>query len=736
MSAGEGTETVGDETPTLPGGHGEPDPSSDAAPDATPIGAGPDDAAPDTINATAEVDVAMARKQMSDLLNVARITRVFFVDDANSQTDSAIISVVAALEAGTVAVENLAVVVPLTAYLTEDGDLVDNRRAAELLGRDDLDPDIASAAVEAYVDTQSQGQQLPDQTAISIVRDLLPDGFEYREETLRTWPELVAELVGLENADTAKARDGSTGHGATLVLIDRDFSKESGRSDQGEQMVAELVKKAKGRSDVLVALVTHQIPPSDEGPRQAEITDAGGLGDDEFVVISKLRLNDDCVGFVRRVRDIVAWTTVQQLTAIVLSAASGGYESAAAQLRAVPLSELRRVLVYETKGDGVWEADQILRLLHAISDADLQRRLRADETAWHLTERLRRVSPEVAEPPTSFRDSAVRRLQRNEIYLSADVLSLGVGIDTGDIFRVVKLNQAPSDWTIASVSERYFIVLEQNCNTVVRASGRREPEINELAVGEVTLVEEHDGGGAGDGVSRFLLPMFCPDSGTDAVVRLNKRRGVVWSALDATVWGPHATSELPLDPDATPDVRLDDPWALRHAYAIKFARKIGNKVGEMLKDTALKPAARTVFLRGLLLMSWDAVPVDLTSSHLRFGVQRIARLREPYATLLRAKSGAYQARQALDAPLMSAAPAAVDDSGSEAERAMGCVIGSGEVDQVENTTTGAEQGGNLRTAGRTGAASSSSRSDEETEDEPADAQHGAGDGRDESANPS
>jgi hypothetical protein len=655
---------VGDDTP-------EPEP-----PDPMTTTAGSD--------ADVEADTTQARSELDALLAAAGIGKVVFVDDANAQTNDTIDDVIAALEAETIAVDSLAVIPVLDAFFTEDGDRVDNPRAAELLRRGDFDEEVASAALEALAETRSHDHRVPDQTAISIVRDLLPTGVEYAERTLATWPDVVASLPSRDDGqpdpphsapdepgpagppsgatgtgDTPAASpdsggdaqgDGSDRGASVLVLIDRDFSNEGGRKNEGEAMVADLVQAAKGGSKVFVALVTHQFSPGDEEPRQTSIAGDFSLQDDRFVVISKLRLTDDRLGFVRRIGDIIAWTTVQQLTTIVISAVTAAYEEAGKTLRAVRLSELRRVLVHETKGDGVWETDQLLRMLHAILDTELLRRLRADDAAWTLTDRLRRVSPDVPEPSTDFLESDIRRLQRNEIYLPADVLNLGMGVDTGDIFRVVKLDQTVEAWRVAS-SERYFIVLEQNCNMVIREKGNREPEMASLTVGEVTLASidrERD-----VGVSQFLLPMFCPGSGKDAIVALGRRKTIPWEALDATVWGPGALSETRLDKAEMPGTRLDDPWTLRHGLAVKRAVKAKARADQLLRNLDLPPDARTVFLRGLLGISWDVIPIELSDTRLRFGVQRIARLREPYATLLRAKSGSYQARQALEAPLMA-----------------------------------------------------------------------------------
>lgn len=628
-----------------------------------PPGASTSDAAqvtPATASTAAEEAAATdppfaeARARCAEILALAGIDRVVFVDDANADQGRTIADVVAGLEAETLWVEDLAQVPELRGVLTEDDDLVDQRRAADLLGSETLDHDVAQAAIQVLADRQSAHSDTPDQTAISIVRDLLPTSVAYQPETLATWPDaLTALLAGTREIGAPPPVDGGNQR-AALVLFDRDFTNEAGgRADDGEVLVADLIRRTLDRHGVYVALVTHQVQPEDEDQRRVEIAARQDVADEAFVLISKGWLTSDQLAFLNRLQQIIGWTAARKLTALVVSVITNHYEASKEQLAALSPKELCRVLVHETKGDGIWEPDQVQRLLRAHLDGQLMAALRSNDDAWELADILRRASPTEYGSPPAFRDSEVRTLQRNEYYTSAEVLNLGFGISTGDIFRVVTIDDAAGPWEEARRSHKYFILVEQDCNVALRDGGVRVPE-GPLTVAMIEFPAAKADDDRAPSISEFVLPLFCPATGQDAVVKLGRRKSIPWEAVDPTAWGIEGCAITPIDHSGGPQGRLDARWTDRFNIAVQRAQAIGAKLNELLGDATVSPEARATLVRGILGVS-DLVRVDLTTSHLRCGIQRIARLREPHATELRVRSGAYQARLAFEAPLLAPA---------------------------------------------------------------------------------
>jgi hypothetical protein len=139
----------------------------------------------------------------------------------------------------------------------------------------------------------------------------------------------------------------------------------------------------------------------------------------------------------------------------------------------------------------------------------------------------------------------------------AHINRLHLPIEIGDVFAKTDGNAA-----------KRFILLGQPCGLMVRPNGARQPQMNQVLLGEVQVVEKS---------SRYdeIIPYFGDDPASKHCVRFKRIHSVPVIVLDLCVFNEDGVAHLP---KVCPD-RLTPAWAARPCTRFSFIVLRGAGIG-------------------------------------------------------------------------------------------------------------------------------------------------------------
>jgi len=578
-----------------------------------------------------------AKNITAKVLQLAGVKSIVFVDDKAGGADEDF-DLVAAVRDGSLGLD--AVVGPDLAAELLDGlppDTVGDAAAESLAawleeGPDDPERATARARGADHVRGQAAGDATEtDASGPAAVGNICPRGV-FEAVTPAQWAARRPELL----SDPA----------VTLVLVDRDL--DGARDDEGVDILADLLALPVEQRP-RVALVTRHFTESQETSAATDIARERGLPADGFVVIAKARLEGNALEFPRRLLDAVLAASMGALVRTVLDAYRGGVDDAAGRLAALPPRAAVEVVLGAAGDDTVPETDVLLRILAALSRSSTRRRLRGDPAVPATVRALR--DARAIRFPDAAADPAVWSLQRAEAYDDFDDLADEHSpLRPGDVFRVVAPVPHPGRWERMADDERYLLVAEAECDVAMRGNGDRSNQPLSLVVVEVRPGSPQVG--ASDG-TQFELPRFCPLTGASATALLNRTHRMPALALDLAVVHPAGLSAI--RPGETASPLLGRAWARAHKRLGTTVDRIAQRVEELGGGTLPDDVV------GHLLTSLTGLPPGLDvaaqlvptagGTGIAFSLQRVARLRNPWATDVVAKIAARAVRVAYDARL-------------------------------------------------------------------------------------
>lgn len=563
-----------------------------------------------------------------DILSHLAINRVIFVDDeARPRNEVTPEEVTAALRDGIVDPARLAAETQpgMTSVLVDDtGTALDPDTAADLLDAwwlkaDKADQDRVLAAYRDLAKGTEEGASTEvDAVAVSSVQRLMPKGVDFRALLPSEWVEL------LNTGKLVTKRGSALKQPKTLVLFDRDLSKARGfRDDQGEAMLAQLLKHAKGEH-CYAALVSHWVAIEQEPAHWAKVAAERDLAQHRFTVISKQRIVGDPVEFARRIRAMLLAPGLTEMAGEVADGYIKAVAEASDALVGLSLPALEQAVLGSALEEGVWEPDILLRLVEAHVRDTIRGRLRSSPRMHELVEQLRDAASVRGTGDEPGPDE-LWRMQRREAYSDFLHLStLRLALEPGDVLRVIPVGGAPVAEWVRAEDEPYLLVTEQDCDLHIRAAGRRNRNPERLAVVPVQLAEP-------GGNEVFCLPWFCPGTGRQAFAVLNRERGLPALALDLAAIGEGGFASLTLGSPA-PDT-LIPTWEKRHEVLTAQTKQILTDYAAL--TTGADPATAAHVLMSLTLATRDtelAVEADVEAGTLAFGLQRVGRLLPPWRT--------------------------------------------------------------------------------------------------------
>lgn len=609
-----------------------------------------------------------AKAASQELLNLAQVDRIVCVDDWYAERNDDGDDVIAAVAEGLLEPADLQSIADIAQSL----DIVrDPSIPAELAADEVRDAwgelsEPQRTEVRAVVDGRLGPSSLgdsggEDEPAASNLRELLADSREFITLSLSRWRERRRALLG----------DGKS----TLILFDRDFSREGASEDAGEHEISLLMQEAP--ENWRIGLLTHTVADSDaEIEVWKTLSKKFEADSSRFLVIAKGHLSVSQVGFPRMLKLTLLAPALEHLQQRLAAAVSGTWSDAISRVADIDPYTLEAALNGDRLTDGSWGPETLLRIATAFTQDSVRAKLRADRgvhDSSHLVTNLSRVKlPNVSDPDQVRKELAeIERLEYFET--AAHLTDLHFPLEVGDVFAFQKFAEKPhsfestgrrkseaSDVDSGAVdphrqgNEQYMILLAQPCDLAVRSNGKRANGLEFVRVaplkrpGNGRVISQPGGGEA----TSFDLPFFFASSGGGVEVKLSQQQYVPLIALDMCVLSDQGTASLSADqempnnllPNWQQRFKFLRAWVAKSAQAYRAMDP--HRIPGKGADQVTAALTRTVASSNLEAL------ISLQASAVFYGVKRIGRLREPYRSALISRMSQRDSRDAFDPSLI------------------------------------------------------------------------------------
>lgn len=609
-----------------------------------------------------------AKAASQELLDLAQVDRIVCVDDWYAERDDDGDDVVAAVAGGLLDPTDLQAIADTASSL----DIVRDPSIPAELAADEIrnawgelsEPqrNQIRAAVDGRLGPGSLGVLgEEDEPAASNLRDLLADSREFVTLSLSRWRERRRALLG----------DGKS----TLILFDRDFSREGASEDAGEHEISLLMREAP--ENWRIGLLTHTVADSDaEIEVWKTLAKKFEADSSRFLVIAKGHLSVSQIGFPRMLKLTLLAPALEHLQQRLAAAVNGTWSDAISRVADIDPYTLEAALNGDRLTDGTWGPETLLRIATAFTQDSVRAKLRADRgvhDSSHLVTNLSRVKlPNVSDPDRVRKELAeIERLEYFET--AAHLTDLHFPLEVGDVFAFQKFAEKPHGFESTrrgkgeandvgagtaepqrQGSEQYMILLAQPCDLAVRSNGKRANGLEFVRVaplkrpGNGRVISQPGGAIA----TSFDLPFFFASSGGGVEVKLSQQQYVPLAALDMCVLSDQGTASLSAHQEM-PDNLLPN-WQQRFKILRSWVAKSVQTYKAMEphripgKGADQVTAALTCTVASSNLESL----ISLRGSAVFYGVKRIGRLREPYRSALISRMSQRDSRDAFDPSLI------------------------------------------------------------------------------------
>lgn len=418
----------------------------------------------------------------------------------------------------------------------------------------------------------------------------------------------------------------------TLFLFDRDFSKEGGSKEEGIKIIQNLQGKEK---QIWCGLLSHTFTSKDEYKTWKEFADKYDIDKDRFVLIAKVRLTEDQLGFARMLRLTVMNKYCENLKDKVSDIIKETFEESQRKIDELDIYDFEHIVFRSSYEEGIWEPDTLFRLYNIYQKRNARQRAFDDPDLRACTGKIRELSS-ISISNIDEHISELWRIQRQELYEEREYINnLHLPIDLGDIFQKTDGN-----------SRKKFILLAQPCNLMVRADapkGKRAHDFNEVVLAEI--VDEPK-----DPIDSYELLYFDDKTGNHKYVYFRNTYTVLLCILDLCVFNKNGQAKMASN-DICP-ASIPPSWEIR----FKILKKLFERIIKRYKKSMEKKYDKTILdlllpkssfykSRGLFEAKID---LKKNKESIIYDCQRIGRLCFPRAGEMLTKYAHYISRSAFE----------------------------------------------------------------------------------------
>jgi len=554
---------------------------------------------------------------IAELLKRREITRLIVVDDDVDEVERrrGLREVNAAMGGISEEMLWLATRKPDLKLTSASGELISLPRLRQRLDSSWIDLDDEERA--KLIAAAGSGVSDPrEQLGLGKIRNLLPDSVEYLLLSVSEWQIQGDSLI-----------DGTE---RSLIFFDRNLS-HAGRGEVGGDDLVRAVH-SKPRVGIFSGLFTEDVKTADQEVSTSELV--GGTLSAVIPVLGKFRAERPA-DFAEGLRLFLSMQSLHELRSSTVRALKDAFAQATKHLEGLGYYAMLSTAA-SAGHEGLFENDGLIRVARTQFRRNTELAMRSfgmqDELDWirYVTERgISGKLPQTDEAKSITRDEQFDSEQH--------ILAAKLPTEIGDIYRL----------TGQSGKARYYVLLAQACDLMVRSNGKRgsgqEPDTFTLArlVNRKDHLENHPrlihfGNFRADAPDQ----QFYADLGDRIYVAPNILDACVLSSDGSSIVIPAPTVDASIPPAWQEKTRALEAWRL-------------SKLAELNQLIAPLPdfASKSEVIDALRQRAFGAVFVDgYATVHIdgpgaiSFGVHRVARLVESHAKALLIRLSQYQAR--------------------------------------------------------------------------------------------
>lgn len=600
---------------------------------------------------TVTTPTAGAAVRMAELLAALSIKTVISVDDSHAlgseegSADEITEELVSSPDLLTVVLESLSAVGPELGFegIDPENESAVNDFLVENWGdlEDDTRIELLTAARTRRRDREAEVDDagtITDLTAPKRLEDIVGDSAKFIQVSLAQWRAEWLTLV--------------QGTDQVLVLIDRSFANEEGGTDTtGEDLLHDLLQQ--GLDHVRAGLLTFTAATEDDEIQLTrKLRERYDTHADRIVAIGKFRLKDPAE-FPAAIRMLLLVAETTAYRKLAQTAFERAHNTVVDHLDGLHDYTLIGAIA-AAQQEGTFELEHPLRLAQQVYQRELANAVRDREFAAQFLPRFREGSVGVF-VNASAAGAQIREVLRADTFESGKYVNeLGLPVEIGDVFRVESLYPETSKRKPGPA--RFYILLAQECDMSIRATGERSNNLVDVVLQRLETVDEDELERALPKRERMhLLGELEEDSGQKWGVNFAQGIVVPTIAIDATVFQPDGSSLIEVEGEESRP--MASGWLKRHAAIKKSAlkmvadysqaeqamRKVSGKEELLLRLGASLATATMEQTRGVTAI------IDSESKAVRYGIQRFSRVRSDIAVNVASLASMYNSRPAFEA---------------------------------------------------------------------------------------
>lgn len=488
-------------------------------------------------------------KQLCDILNISSIVSI---DNQNATGIQLEDIVVAACKVESATLQ--AIFPELGDSIPEDTDVLSNKIREVWEGLDEkIQVDHAEKILA--IARLKDGSVTNDPGDAAVLRDLIPDRLVTL--SLKQWNEQRDDLL----KETATSRK--------LFLFDQNFTEEGGSDKEGMKIIISLLKGSDAKS-LICCLLTHTVSLENQYKQWDDLSKENNLSRDQFIVISKQYLSKDPIFFAQMLK-LVALTSdcslLKEKAKIIITKAN---DAANEEVNKITVYDLEHIVFRVAAEEGLWEPDMLFRLYNMFHRLEARQLVHADSDLLKIINRMRSVS----EIPTSVNPCpSVWELQKKELYESVDHLNKNyLPLDLGDIFKKTETK-----------SKKFYILLAQPCDLMVRLGGERHPELEYLPLIEISPLDMTKEAKDRDVCLKEELKCFGEKQCDCWIIKFKFTHYVKACILDLCVLNSDGISKIQLN--TPPPDAIRPAWKDRYAVLVKKLNNSLKQIDVLLPKT-------------------------------------------------------------------------------------------------------------------------------------------------------
>jgi hypothetical protein len=427
--------------------------------------------------------------------------------------------------------------------------------------------------------------------------------------------------------------------GNVLLLFDQDLSGAGGGTEEGFQLILEVLEQGQN-SRLFCGLLSNTFGPDEVWEKQELFSrglDPAKRG--RFVLISKQDLQgDQPLRFAAMLKLTVLNESCRDLKSRVTKIIERAVSDAATQVDNISIYAFDEIVFRSSHVEGVWEPDTLLRLFSVFLREAMLGTARGDDDLRVLANKIRNVSS-LPVHPIGISKTDVVDIQWMEMYENLEHLnSRHLPLELGDIFA-------------SSTTGKTYILLNQPCDLMVREAklkqqdkpGKRYFSVEQAVLAEIkSELPANLRAPAFDGY--FELPFL--DRKAHRYVALRLIHVVPIQILDLCVYNSDGAATWSVGSPCPDD--LIPSWQKRHAILEKMITASMKVYEEKAKYQLPAQDQVQLALRDFGYCREFRGEITSDKNFVKYDCKRVGRLRQPRAGALLTRYSNFVSRAAFD----------------------------------------------------------------------------------------